>query len=72
MEGEGGSKYMKMVVRETIAWATLERGDSSKPNSHKRKASTTTNPLAPPKVSPRNFQKVYLRRSVLDAQRFQN
>ncbi len=31
MEWEGGSKYMKMVVRETIAWATLERGDSSKP-----------------------------------------
>ncbi len=72
MEVEGGSKYMKMVVRETIAWATLERGDSSKPNSHRRKASTTINPLAPPKISPRNFQKVYLRGSVLDAQRFQH
>ena len=26
LEGEGGSKYMKMVVRETIASATLEKG----------------------------------------------
>ena len=31
MEGEGGSKYMKMVVRETIAWATLERGTLQSP-----------------------------------------
>ena len=44
MEGEGGSKYMKMVVRETIAWATLEKGGTfQSPNSHKRKAFNNNN-----------------------------
>ena len=34
MEGEGGSKHMKIVVRETIASATLAKGGTLQSPTH--------------------------------------
>lgn len=49
MEGEGGSKYMKMVVRETIASATLEKGGNLQSPTHtSAKLQQQQSTLSPP------------------------
>ena len=76
MEGEGVSKYMKMVVRETIASATLEKGGGGFFKAQLTQAQSFNNnqPSRPTKqYHQETFQKVSLRVGrVLDAQRFQN